>query len=102
VLWCAAMAWLPVLIVGEAVRPRLSLDLRRWATAFPLGMYAACGFVAGKVTGIAGIVDFAQVWTWVAFAATLALLAGLVPSLIPGRAAGDSSAPPPAPSTRRR
>ena len=54
------MAWLPVLIVGEVVRPRLSLDLRRWATAFPLGMYAACSFIAGKVTGI---VDFADLWT---------------------------------------
>jgi hypothetical protein len=83
VLWCAAMVWLPVLIVGEVVRPRLSLDLRRWATAFPIGMYAACSYIVGKVTGIAGIVEFAEVWTWVAFAATLVLLAGLFRRLGP-------------------
>jgi hypothetical protein len=77
VLWCAAMIWVPVLVVGEVVRPRLAYDLRRWATGFPLGMYAACSFAAGKVLGIAGIVTFARVWTWVAFAATLALLGGL-------------------------
>jgi hypothetical protein len=81
VLWCAAMAWLPVLIVGEIVRPRASYDLRRWATGFPIGMYAACSFIVGQVTGIAGIVGFARVWTWVAFAATLLLLAGLFRAL---------------------
>jgi tellurite resistance protein TehA-like permease len=78
VLWCLAMAWLPVLIASEVVRPRLSYDVRRWATVFPLGMYAACSFTVGQVTGINGITIFGRVWTWVAFAATLVALAGLV------------------------
>ena len=77
VLWCLAMAWLLPLIAGEVLRPRLSYDVRRWATVFPLGMYAACSFTAGQVTGITGIVGFGHVWTWVAFTVTLLVLAGL-------------------------
>ncbi|MGH3153291.1 MAG: hypothetical protein ACRDOB_21520 [Streptosporangiaceae bacterium] len=78
VLWCLAMAWLFPLVSCELLRPRLRYDLRRWATVFPFGMYAACSFAAGQVTGLTGITGFAQVWTWVAFAVTLVVLAGLL------------------------
>jgi tellurite resistance protein TehA-like permease len=81
VLWCLALAWVPVLLVGEAIRPRLRYDLRRWATVFPLGMYAACSFTVGQVAGISGISRFGQVETWVAVAATVAVLAGLIRQL---------------------
>lgn len=77
VLWCLSMAWLPVLVAFEVARPRLTYDIRRWATVFPLGMYAACSVSVGQVAGIGGITRFGQVWTWVAFAATLVALAGL-------------------------
>jgi tellurite resistance protein TehA-like permease len=77
VLWCLAMAWLPALITCEIVRPRLSYDVRRWATVFPLGMYPACSFTVGRVAGVPGITRFGQVGTWVAVAATLLALAGL-------------------------
>ena len=77
VLWCLAMVWLFPLVTGEIIRPRLSYDVRRWATVFPLGMYAACSFAAGQVTGIAGIADFGHVWTWIAFTVSLLALAGL-------------------------
>jgi hypothetical protein len=77
VLWCAAMVWLAALIAAEIIWPRLSYDLRRWATAFPLGMYSGCSLAAGKVAGIAVIVTFAHLWTWVALAATLLLFGGL-------------------------
>jgi tellurite resistance protein TehA-like permease len=77
-LWCLGTAWLPVLIGCEVARPRLHYDVRRWATVFPLGMYAACSYTVGQVTGITGIARFGQVWTWVAFAAFLVVLAGLV------------------------
>ena len=40
VLWCLAVAWLPPLVTTEILRPRLGYDVRRWATVFPLGMYA--------------------------------------------------------------
>ena len=53
------------------------LDVRRWATVLPLGMYAACSLAIGQVTGITGIADFGQVWTWVAFTVSLLALGGL-------------------------
>jgi Voltage-dependent anion channel len=77
VLWCLAVAWLLPLATAEVLRPRPGYDVRRWATVFPLGMYAACSFAAGQITGIAGITDFAQIWTWVAFTAILLACAGL-------------------------
>lgn len=64
-------------LTGEVLRPRLSYDVRRWATVFPLGMYAACSFATGQVTGITGTADFGHGWTWVAFTASLLVLAGL-------------------------
>ncbi len=54
VLWCLAMVWLFPLVTGEILRPRLSYDVRRWATVFPLGMYAACSLATGPVTGTPG------------------------------------------------
>lgn len=78
VLWCLAMAWLAPLIICELVRLRLRYDVRRWATVFPFGMYAACSLTAGHVTGVAAITSFGWWWTWVAFAVTLLVLAGLL------------------------
>jgi tellurite resistance protein TehA-like permease len=72
-----AVVWLFPLIAGEVLRPRLSYDVRRWATVFPLGMYAACSFTVGQVTRITGIAGFGHVWTWVAFTVSLLVLAGL-------------------------
>jgi tellurite resistance protein TehA-like permease len=78
VLWCLAMVWLVPLATAEVLRPRLTYDVRRWATVFPLGMYAACSLATGQVTGITGIADFGHVWTWVAFTVSLLALAGLL------------------------
>lgn len=77
VLWCLAMVWLPPLVTAEILRPRLGYDVRRWATVFPLGMYAASSITTGQVTGITGITSFGQEWTWVAFTGWLLALAGL-------------------------
>ena len=76
-LWCAAMAWLIPLVISELIRPRLSYDVLRWATVFPVGMYAACSFAVGQVTGLGGITGFARIWTPVAAAVTLIVLVGL-------------------------
>jgi len=78
VLWCLTMAWLPALVLAEALRPRLSYNVRRWSTVFPVGMYAACSFVVGELTGTGGIVDFARVWVWVALAVWVVVCAGMV------------------------
>ena len=75
VLWCLAMVWLLPLVAGEGIRPRLTYDVRRWATVFPLGMYAACSLTVGQVTGISAITSFGRVWTWVALAAAVTAIA---------------------------
>jgi tellurite resistance protein TehA-like permease len=63
-LWAAAVAWLPVLVGGELLRPRLVYDVRRWSTVFPIGMYATCSFIVGKTAAAPAITDFARFWTW--------------------------------------
>jgi tellurite resistance protein TehA-like permease len=60
-LWALAMAWLPVLVAGEALAPRRGFDARRWSTVFPVGMYAAMSHAVG-------VSAFARAWTWVAVA----------------------------------
>lgn len=77
-LWCLSMAWFVPLAVSEVVWPRLRHDVLRWATLFPLGMYAACSFIVGQETGIGGITGFGTAWTWVALAVTVVITAGLV------------------------
>jgi tellurite resistance protein TehA-like permease len=67
-LWVLTILWLPVLLLAEVLRPRLRYDVRRWSTVFPVGMYAACSFVVGAVTGTRAITDFARLWVWVSVA----------------------------------
>ena len=81
-LWCLAMIWLLVLVASELRKPRLGYDVRRWATVFPVGMFAACSFVTGQVSGLSGITAFARAWTWVALAVLVIVLTGLVRSLV--------------------
>jgi hypothetical protein len=81
-LWIAAIAWLPVLVGAEALRPRLGYDVRRWSTVFPVGMYAACSFVVGTAAGAALISDFAGLWIWVAVSVWAAVFAAMIPSLV--------------------
>lgn len=76
-LWCGAMAWLIPLVASEFIRPRFRYHVLRWATVFPVGMYAACSFAVGQVTGIGGITDFARLWTPVAVVVTVVVLIGL-------------------------
>ena len=61
VLWLLAIAWLPLLLAAETLRPRLRYDARRWSTVFPVGMYAACSFVVGSVASAPAITRFARV-----------------------------------------
>jgi len=91
VLWCLAVVWLFPLVTGEVLRPRLSYDVRRWATVFPLGIYTACSLATGQVTGITGITGFGQVWSWIAFTVQPARARRAVPSWLAGAA---WSAPP--------
>jgi tellurite resistance protein TehA-like permease len=76
VLWVAAIAWLPVLIAAEVLSPRLHFDVRRWATVFPVGMYAACSFEAGRIHGLHALRTFASVWAWAGLAVWLLVARG--------------------------
>jgi tellurite resistance protein TehA-like permease len=67
-LWVGAAFWLPLLLAAEVRRPRDGYDVRRWATVFPLGMYAASGFSVASATQVEGLATFAAVWIWLAFA----------------------------------
>ena len=78
VLWALTIAWLPVLVATEALRPRLGYDVRRWSTVFPVGMYAACSFLVGAAARAGGITDFARVWVWVGFALWLVVFAAML------------------------
>jgi tellurite resistance protein TehA-like permease len=78
VLWALTIAWLPVLLAAEALRPRPGYDVRRWSTVFPVGMYAACSFAVGAAAHAAGITDFARVWVWVAVALWLVVFAAML------------------------
>ena len=77
VLWALTIAWLPVLLTAEALRPRLRYDVRRWSTVFPVGMYAACSFVVGVAATAPAITDFARVWVWVGVAVWLITFTGM-------------------------
>jgi tellurite resistance protein TehA-like permease len=77
-LWVLTMLWLPMLLVAEALRPRLRYDVRRWSTVFPVGMYAACSFVVGTVAHVSGITDFARVWVWIGLAVWTVVFAAML------------------------
>lgn len=68
VVWALSIAWLPALIVTEVIQHRLRYDVRRWATVFPVGMYAACSFDVGRAAALPGLVGFARAWVWIGFA----------------------------------
>ena len=75
--WAAAVVWLPAVLAGELWRPRLGYNSRRWATVFPLGMYAVSSQAAGMATGHSWLVDFGRAWIWIAVAAWLLTAVGL-------------------------
>jgi tellurite resistance protein TehA-like permease len=91
VTWAASVAWLALLIGGELASPRGSYDMRRWATVFPVGMYAASSFQVARAANVPPLHTFAAVVTWIAVAVWLAVTAGMVRSLA-GSDRGDGAA----------
>lgn len=77
-LWAAAVAWLPVLLAGELLEPRLSYHSNRWATVFPLGMYAVCSYATSQAVGLAALRTLAQAFTWIALVAWALAWLGLI------------------------
>ena len=103
VLWAVAVAWLLVLVAGEARRPWTGFDARRWATVFPLGMYAAMSFALAEVSGHAWLAHAAKAWTPVASAVWLLVAAATVRLLarLPRRASRRRDASRPRGAHRR-
>jgi len=91
VLWSLTMLWLPALILAEILRPRLSYNVRRWSTVFPVGMYAACSFIVGAITSTGAITEFARVWVWIALAVWVIVFTAML-SRAPLLIRGPSSA----------
>jgi tellurite resistance protein TehA-like permease len=78
VVWALTICWLPVLLVAEWRHPRGGYEIRRWSTVFPVGMYAACSFVAGTVAHAPAIADFARAWVWVAAAVWIVVFGAML------------------------
>jgi hypothetical protein len=89
----AAVAWLPALLAGELLHPRLRYDARRWATVFPLGMYAAAGATLATVVHSGPLATAARAWVWLAVVVWAIVLVGLLrrmTSALRGHRAADA------------
>jgi hypothetical protein len=79
VAWVVAMPILLVLVWSELAFPRLAYNSLRWATGFPVGMYAACTLVASKTLDQPWMdTYFADWWVWVGLGVWAVICAGLV------------------------
>jgi hypothetical protein len=79
VAWVVAMPILLVLVWSELAFPRLAYNSLRWATGFPVGMYAACTLVASRALDQPWMdTYFADWWVWVGLGVWAVICAGLV------------------------
>jgi voltage-gated anion channel len=84
--WLVATAWIPLLVAAEARRARArrpGYEPARWATVFPLGMYAvACVTLASFTPAIRGVlIAVSGSMFWVALSAWCLTAAGLLARL---------------------
>lgn len=77
-LWSLSMLWLAVLGASEVARPRLRYHPLRWATVFPLGMYAAMSFLTGTVEDVGAFREIGRWLVWIAFAVWCLTVLGLL------------------------
>ncbi|MFE9096101.1 tellurite resistance/C4-dicarboxylate transporter family protein [Streptomyces sp. NPDC007264] len=70
------LAWSCVLLVAEALRPRLGYDALRWATVFALGMTAAATLSVASSPGVPWLRGPGRVLLWIAVAVWCVVLAG--------------------------
>lgn len=77
--WVTASAGIPVLAAAELWRARTlppRFTPQRWTMVFPLGMYSACGQLAGRVLGLPWMHAIGRDWLAVALTAWIAVAAG--------------------------
>jgi tellurite resistance protein TehA-like permease len=79
VAWIVGLPILVVLVWSELAFPRLEYNATRWATAFPVGMYAACTLVASRALGQPWMdTYFGDWWVWVGVGVWAFVCVGLV------------------------
>ncbi|MCX5316013.1 tellurite resistance/C4-dicarboxylate transporter family protein [Streptomyces sp. NBC_00154] len=73
-----SLCWYAVLLFAEARWPRPRYDMRRWATVFPMGMTAVATLSVADAAGVGWLRTPGQVLLWVACAAWVLTLIGMV------------------------
>jgi hypothetical protein len=91
VLWACATAALPVLLAAEVRWLRLRFHVKRWATVFPLAMYAAATVALAHTVHVREIA-LARVVFWASVAVACATAAGAANTAARGRT-GESGEP---------
>lgn len=95
IVWLVGISILPILVGGELAYPRLQYHPSRWATSFPVAMYAASTFVAATALGAPWMNRyFSAWWVWVGLVVWVLTLTGLlrrIARLASGHAAGPTS-----------
>ena len=80
--WVVGTWWIPLLVLLEVWRHGyrrypIRYDPRYWGVVFPLGMYTACTFQLGKVTGLSFLISVAHVAIYVTLLTWIATFVGL-------------------------
>jgi tellurite resistance protein TehA-like permease len=86
ILWAWATWWIPLLVIFGVWRHLVHRQPLRyhpmyWSLVFPLGMYAVATYRLSLAADFSPIQEMARVIVWVAFAAWLVAMAGLVGNL---------------------
>ncbi len=84
--WATATWWIPMLVVLGVwrhvyKRVKLAYDPLYWGAVFPLGMYTACTFRLSEVTDQPFLAEGSRWFIYVALAAWLATIIGLIRGL---------------------
>jgi tellurite resistance protein TehA-like permease len=97
ILWAWATWWIPLLVIfgfwrHVVCRHPLTYHPAYWSLVFPLGMYTLATYRLALAADFAPLRDVPQALIWVAFAAWLATMLGLVRSIVrPGPGASRAS-----------
>jgi tellurite resistance protein TehA-like permease len=81
--WATATWWIPMLVLLAGWRHicrrvPLNYDPLFWGAVFPLGMYTACTYKLGELTGLPVIASIPAVFIYIALAAWLAVFLGML------------------------